>query len=46
MSYRTRDPLRIIGEVADWTGHSPEQLKVMKDHLAQLDRLGVEAIED
>ena len=46
MSYRTRDPLRIIGEVADWTGHSPEQLKVMKDHLAQLDRLGVDAIED
>src|SRR3979490_1124133 len=23
-SYRTRDPLRIIGEVTDWKGHSPE----------------------
>ena len=45
-SYRTRDPLRIIGEVTDWQGHSPEQLKVMKDHLAHLERLGVEAIED
>ena len=45
-SYRTRDPLRIIGEVTDWRGHSPEQLKVMKDHLAHLERLGVEAIED
>jgi rifampin ADP-ribosylating transferase len=45
-SYRTRDPLRITGEVPEWTGHSPEQLKVMKDHLAELERLGVEAIED
>ena len=45
-SYRTRDPLRIIGEVTDWQGHSPEQLKAMKDHLAHLERLGVEAIED
>ena len=45
-SYRTRDPLRITGEVTDWTGHSPEQLKAMRDHLAHLERLGVEAIED
>ena len=45
-SYRTRDPLRIIGEVTDWKGHSPEQLKAMKDRLAHLERLGVEAIED
>ncbi|MPZ40475.1 MAG: NAD(+)--rifampin ADP-ribosyltransferase [Rhizobiales bacterium] len=45
-SYRTRDPLRIVGEVTDWKGHSPEQLKAMKDHLAHLERLGVEAIED
>ena len=45
-SYRTRDPLRVIGEVTDWQGHAPEQLKAMKDHLAHLERLGVEAIED
>ncbi|MGH6951465.1 MAG: NAD(+)--rifampin ADP-ribosyltransferase [Vitreimonas sp.] len=45
-SYRTRDPLRVLGEVSDWMGHSPEQLRAMKDHLAQLERLGVEAIED
>ena len=30
-SYRTRDPLRVTGEVIDWQGHSPEQLKTMKD---------------
>jgi hypothetical protein len=45
-SYRTSDALRIVGEVTQWTGHSPEQLKTMKDNLAELDRLGVEAIED
>lgn len=45
-SYRSRDGLRIIGEVAGWEGHSPERLQSMRDHLAALDRLGVEAIED
>ena len=45
-SYRTRDPLRVTGEVTDWQGHSPEQLKAMKDHLEELKRLGIEAIED
>ena len=45
-SYRTRDPLRVIGEVKDWQGHSPEQLKTMKDHLDRLKELGIEAIED
>jgi Rifampin ADP-ribosyl transferase len=45
-SYRTRDPLRVTGEVTDWRGHSPEQLRTMRDRLAELKRLGVEAIED
>lgn len=41
-----RDTLRIVGEVTAWTGHSPEQLKHMRDRLAELERLGIEAIED
>jgi rifampin ADP-ribosylating transferase len=45
-SYRTRDPLRVTGEVTKWQGHSPEQLKTMKDHLDRLKELGIEAIED
>lgn len=45
-SYRSRDPLRVTGEVTDWQGHSPEQLQAMKDHLERLRQLGVEAIED
>lgn len=45
-SYRTREPLRIVGEVTGWTGHPSAQIEAMKAHLAQLDRLGVAAIED
>ena len=45
-SYRTRDPLRVTGEIEEWTGHSAEQLKAMHDHLARLRELGVEAIEE
>lgn len=45
-SYRTRAPLRVVGEVVDWPGHSAEQLKAMRDGLAELARRGVEAIED
>ncbi len=45
-SYRTRDPLRIIGEVDGWVGHPPDQVRAMKDRLAALDRQGIEAIED
>jgi rifampin ADP-ribosyltransferase len=45
-SYRSRDPLRVTGEVTDWHGHTPEQLKAMKDNLERLKRLGVEAIEE
>lgn len=45
-SYRTLHPIRIIGEVKDWQGHSPEQLKAMKEHLERLKELGIEAIED
>jgi rifampin ADP-ribosylating transferase len=45
-SYRSRNPLRVTGEVIDWQGHSPEQLNAMREHLEQLKRLGIEAIED
>lgn len=44
--FRSREPLRVTGEVTDSQGHSPEGLKAMKDHLERLWRLGVEAIED
>jgi len=45
-SYRSREPLRVVGEVTDWQGHSPEALKAMKDHIERLRQLGVEAIDN
>ena len=36
LSYRSRDPLRVIAEVTKWQGHSPERLQQMKDGLAYL----------
>jgi len=45
-SYRTREPLRVVGEVLDWEPHSPEVLQQMRDHLEELKRQGIEAITD
>lgn len=45
-SYRTREPLRVTGEIMEWQGHAPEQLQAMLDHLARLKQLGIEAIEE
>jgi len=45
-SYRTRSALRVVDEVAEWTGHSPERLKEMRDHLEKLKQQGIEAIEE
>ncbi|MES9508785.1 NAD(+)--rifampin ADP-ribosyltransferase [Streptomyces sp. NPDC000609] len=33
-SYRSRDPLRIVGEVTDWTRQTPEALQIWRDRLA------------
>lgn len=45
-SYRTRHPVRIVGEVGDWAGHPPEVLQQMLDGLKEKMRLGQAAIED
>ncbi|MFL5305807.1 MAG: NAD(+)--rifampin ADP-ribosyltransferase [Polyangia bacterium] len=45
-SYRSRAPLAVVGEIVEWTGHSPERLKEMRDHLEKLRAQGVEAIEE
>jgi hypothetical protein len=44
-SYRSRDPLRVTGEITTWQGHSPERLKEMKDHLERSKAQGIEAID-
>jgi rifampin ADP-ribosylating transferase len=45
-SYRSRDPLRVTGELTAWEGHPPDVLQAMRDHLEQLKQQGVEAIDD
>jgi len=46
MSYRSKHPFKVVGEVTVWQGHSAEQVKAMKDGLAKLKEQGIEAIED
>lgn len=45
-SFRTREPVLIVGEITDWTGHSDEQIQAMQDRLAELRRQGLDVIED
>ena len=45
-SFRSRDPLRVVGEVSDWVGHSAEKLQAMRDGLLALKRQGTAKIED
>jgi hypothetical protein len=44
-SYRSREPLRVTGEVTEWQPHSPERLKEMRDHLERLKAQGIEVID-
>ncbi len=45
-SFRTRDPMRVVGEVHDWEGHAPEVLQGMLDSIANLRAQGLDVIED
>jgi rifampin ADP-ribosylating transferase len=45
-SFRSREPLRVVGEIVDWVGHPPEQLQAMLDGLEKLRRRGEAHIED
>jgi rifampin ADP-ribosylating transferase len=45
-SFRSREPLLVVGEVTDWVGHSPEKLQAMRDGLAAMQQQGTAKIED
>lgn len=45
-SYRSRHPLRIVGEVEDWEEHAPDVIQGMLDRLAALREKGLDLIED
>lgn len=42
LSYRSKDPLRVIGEVVGWQGHPEEELNNMK---AKVERFAPERVE-
>lgn len=46
LSYRSKNPFKVVGEITVWQGHAPEQVRAMKDGLAKLREQGIEAIED
>lgn len=45
-SYRTRDPLTVMGEVMGWQGHAPEEIQARREGIAKLFRDGAKIIED
>ena len=42
-SFRSREPVRVVGEIVDWVDHSPEKLAAMRD---AIQRIGPGQIED
>lgn len=39
-SYRSKEPLRVVGEATDWTRQTPEALQMWRDRLAAMARDG------
>jgi rifampin ADP-ribosylating transferase len=46
LSFRTKEPVRVVGEITDWVGHPPAQLQAMHDAMAELARRGLDVIYD
>ena len=45
LSYRSREPIRVIAEVTMWQGHSPERLQQMKENVARAKAEGANIID-
>ncbi|MGB7818923.1 MAG: NAD(+)--rifampin ADP-ribosyltransferase [Ornithinibacter sp.] len=45
-SFRSRQPLRVVGELDNWVGHSPQKLSTMREGIDELKRRGAATIED
>lgn len=45
-SYRSRKPVRVVGELTDWVGHDPEQVATMRANLARMRQEGRAEILD
>jgi rifampin ADP-ribosylating transferase len=45
-SYRSKEPVRIVGELQDWVGHTAEQIQAMTKGLDDMRRNGTAVIYD
>lgn len=45
-SFRSREPVRVVGELVEWVGHPPENLEAMRASIEELKRTGKAQIED
>ncbi|MGZ8769082.1 NAD(+)--rifampin ADP-ribosyltransferase [Aeromicrobium sp.] len=45
-SFRSREPLRVVGELVDWVGHPREKMQAMRQGINALKRQGAAQIED
>jgi hypothetical protein len=45
LSYRSREPLRVIAEVIRWQGHAPERLAQMRENVARAMAAGTGIID-
>lgn len=45
-SFRSTHPFRVVGEVAIWQGHLPEQVNIMKDNVERARQLGINSLND
>lgn len=46
LSYRSRQPLRVVAEVVGWRGHAPETIAAMRAGLARLAESGEDVVID
>ena len=45
-SFRSTHPFKVVGEVTVWQGHSPEQVKAMKEGLEKLNAQGIQSLNN
>lgn len=45
-SYRTTEPLRVIEEIRGWKRPAPEMIQHLRERMAELAELGIEAMDD
>ena len=45
-SYRSTAPIKVVGELVDWEGHTADQIATMRDGLTALEQRGENTIID